>query len=201
MKKRIYLMRHGQTLFNLHKKIQGWCDSPLTDEGIRQAGYARRYFENANIQLDHAYSSTQERASDTLELTVDMPYKRLKGLKEMNFGIYEGESEYLHQPRSRKDQHSFEREYVKFGGEANTDVVARFERTLREKMDQPDHQEALFVSHAAAIYFFTLKWFPEVIYHRDKVKFANCSILVWDYEDGKFEFVESIDHDFDEALD
>lgn len=26
-------MRHGQTLFNLQNKIQGWCDSPLTELG------------------------------------------------------------------------------------------------------------------------------------------------------------------------
>ena len=37
MKKTLYLMRHGQTLFNLQHKIQGWCDSPLTELGIKQA--------------------------------------------------------------------------------------------------------------------------------------------------------------------
>ena len=34
MKKTLYLMRHGQTLFNLQHKIQGWCDAPLTPLGI-----------------------------------------------------------------------------------------------------------------------------------------------------------------------
>ena len=34
---RLYLMRHGQTLFNTLNRIQGWCDSPLTQEGIQQA--------------------------------------------------------------------------------------------------------------------------------------------------------------------
>lgn len=34
---KIYLVRHGQTLFNQQKKVQGWCDSPLTQEGIKQA--------------------------------------------------------------------------------------------------------------------------------------------------------------------
>lgn len=37
MKKDLYLMRHGQTLFNVRRKIQGWCDSPLTDLGKQQA--------------------------------------------------------------------------------------------------------------------------------------------------------------------
>lgn len=34
MEKILYLMRHGQTLFNLEHKIQGWCDSPLTELGL-----------------------------------------------------------------------------------------------------------------------------------------------------------------------
>lgn len=33
MKKKLYLMRHGETLFNLQSRIQGWCDSPLTEKG------------------------------------------------------------------------------------------------------------------------------------------------------------------------
>ena len=35
--KRLFLMRHGQTLFNLQKRIQGACDSPLTALGKEQA--------------------------------------------------------------------------------------------------------------------------------------------------------------------
>ena len=44
MKKTLYLMRHGQTLFNLQHKIQGWCDAPLTPLGIKQAQKASEYF-------------------------------------------------------------------------------------------------------------------------------------------------------------
>ena len=50
---RFYLMRHGQTLFNLRKKIQGSCDSPLTDEGIRQAKIAKKYFENNDFSIEN----------------------------------------------------------------------------------------------------------------------------------------------------
>ena len=44
MVKTFYLMRHGQTRFNVQGRIQGACDSPLTEEGIEQAKTARRYF-------------------------------------------------------------------------------------------------------------------------------------------------------------
>lgn len=31
--KTLYMMRHGQTLFNQKRLMQGWCDSPLTELG------------------------------------------------------------------------------------------------------------------------------------------------------------------------
>ena len=88
--KTLYLMRHGETLLNVQHKIQGWCDSPLTEKGIKQAQKARDYFSKKGITFDHAYCSTSERCSDTLELIVDMPYTRLKGLKENFYGELEG---------------------------------------------------------------------------------------------------------------
>ena len=43
--KTVYLMRHGQTLFNQLHKIQEWCDAPLTELGIKQAQIAKNYFK------------------------------------------------------------------------------------------------------------------------------------------------------------
>ena len=84
MKKDLYLMRHGQTLFNVRRKIQGWCDSPLTELGKQQALKAKENLKG--ISFDHYYSSTSERCCDTIELIIgDQYYKRLKGLKERNF--------------------------------------------------------------------------------------------------------------------
>ena len=64
-------MRHGQTLFNKRHLIQGWCDSPLTDFGIYQAQVAAQYFKEHGIIFDSAFSSTSERACDTLEIVTD----------------------------------------------------------------------------------------------------------------------------------
>ena len=63
--KHLYMMRHGQTLFNVRRRIQGSCDSPLTELGIKQAEAAKELIKD--ISFDHYYSSTAERASDTLE--------------------------------------------------------------------------------------------------------------------------------------
>ena len=65
MVKHLYLMRHGETLFNVRRKIQGWCDSPLTENGVKQAKAVREILKD--IPFDHYYSSTAERCCDTLE--------------------------------------------------------------------------------------------------------------------------------------
>ena len=57
---KLYLMRHGETLFNTQKRVQGWCDSPLTENGIWQAEQAKQYFAKKGISFDAVYSSTQD---------------------------------------------------------------------------------------------------------------------------------------------
>ena len=114
--KTLYLMRHGETLFNrLHKK-QGWCDSPLTELGRKQALVAQQYFHEQGIQFDGAFCSTAERASDTLELITDQPYTRLKGLKEWHFGRFEGQDEFLNPAQPYEDF------FLQYGGESEDQV-------------------------------------------------------------------------------
>ena len=192
MKKTLYLMRHGQTLFNLRRKMQGHCDSPLTKLGIKQAEIAGRYFDN--IHIDHAYSSTLERCCDTLEIVTknQMPYTRLKGLKEMNFGVFEGESEDL-KPRNREDYDDF---FAKYGGETMTEVKKRMLKTCTEIMEKEDHNSVLALSHGLASICFLLNFKKE-----DEIvnmRIPNCVIFKYEYEDHKFTLAEIIYPDFSE---
>lgn len=47
-----YLMRHGQTRFNVQQRIQGASDSPLTELGIEQAKAAKHYFDQKGVVFD-----------------------------------------------------------------------------------------------------------------------------------------------------
>ena len=47
--KTIYLMRHGETLFNTMDVNQGQCDSPLTENGICQAQKAKAWFDEFSL--------------------------------------------------------------------------------------------------------------------------------------------------------
>ena len=50
----LYLVRHGQTLFNRKKMISGWTDSPLTELGLEQALRAGAFLRHRGLVFDHA---------------------------------------------------------------------------------------------------------------------------------------------------
>lgn len=176
MKKTLYLMRHGETLFNQEKKIQGWCDSPLTSQGIKQAKVVKEYFHTHHIEFDHVYCSTSERCVDTLELITSQPYTRLKGLKEMYYGKLEGESETLNCATPKE----CETYYLQFGGESSNTTRDRMVKTLTDVMNQEDHHTVLAVSHGGACFNFLRAWQDPM--EELQKGFGNCCIFVYEYE-------------------
>lgn len=192
MKKTLYLVRHGETIFNKQHRIQGACDSPLSQEGISQAKKTKVFFESRGIVFDHAYASTQERASDTLECITSQPYTRLKGLKEWNFGLFEGEHDYLN-PKLDPLKGSYGDYFVAYGGESDVQVQQRVNETLLHTMRKDQHNKVLVVSHGGAIFMFLKKWVEEDIVK--SVPFKNCCILEFTFEDDIFHFEKSyVDH-------
>ncbi len=178
--KYLYLMRHGETIFNVRHKIQGWCDSALTENGIQQAKEAGTYIKD--VPFDHYYSSTSERCCDTLEYAVghDKPYTRLKGLKERNYGRFEGESEDLH-------PYDFDAFYpVFYDGETTQQSTDRMVSTLTEIMDKEDHENVFVCSHSGAIHFFLTAVSKD--YQEGAFKLRNCIIVKLSYDDHKFHF-------------
>ena len=181
MIKHLYLMRHGQTLFNIYRRIQGWCDSPLTEVGINQAIAARKIIEG--IPFDHYYSSTSERAIDTLELVTEgkVSYTRLKGLKERYFGVFEGQSEDL-LPTTKY----FDEVFPIFNGESHEVLGNRMLETLTEIMEKEDHHCVLAVAHCGCGYDFLRKVQTEKV----SVHFSNCDIMHFIYENGQFKYYD-----------
>lgn len=180
---KLYLMRHGQTLFNVLKRKQGWCDSPLTELGREQARHAGTWFRENGITFDHAYSSTQERACDTLELVLEssgitMPYTREKGLKEWNFGKFEALTEDTNPPLPYGDF------YVPFGGESEMQLRERLVTTLTDIMSRPGHESVLAVSHGAAVAQFLRALGPEQEQRlrHDGRRIGNCGIMIFAFD-------------------
>lgn len=185
--KEFYLMRHGQTRFNARHRIQGVCDAPLTEVGIEQAKKAGQYLAKQEQIFDHLFASTSERASDTLEIvTGRTDYERFKGLKEQDFGAFEGQPEYLN-PKLLPDGQGYGEYFVQFGGESATQVKDRMELTVRAIMESvAEGSKSLIVSHGAAI----AQFFRRVLDPVPDIRgLKNCCILHFTYDQGQFELV------------
>lgn len=183
MKRRLYLMRHGQTQMNEQNLNQGSWDSPLTEEGIAGAKRAGAYLKKAGLKFDHYYSSTSERACDTMELAAgSVPYIRLKGLKEYDFGAFEGKPQFLNPTPPFGDF------FKKHGGESAEDVTNRMTEVLREIMDQPDHENVFVTSHGGIIGNFLISWLDHSSYQGPVFPIPNCTLFVVDYDNEKRSF-------------
>lgn len=186
MNKDLYLVRHGQTIFNLKRIIQGWSDSPLTQLGCDQAARAGMFIRARGIEPDHAYTSTLHRTEQTIaNLWPGLAYERLDGLREWFFGDFEAERVMLMPERPWRDF------YRQFGGEGQMQVRERMVATLTELMQRPDHTCVLAVSHGSAIKEFMDHVKGAAADERDRVP-GNCSVLhfVFDDEAGTFELIE-----------
>lgn len=180
--KKIYLVRHGQTYFNFYHKVQGRCDSPLTELGIRQVEKTRDYFVQNNIKFDQAYSSTQERASDTLEIITDheMKYDRLKDLREKSYGIFEGRDEFLL-------PWNYGNSNVDPTMEKDEDVVARMNRAMTRITDKlPDGGTALVVGHGDILAQFVRA--NTDAQAKGFKGFGNAALVELTLDNGKFHF-------------
>jgi len=187
--KTLYLTRHAKTLFNMQHKIQGFCDSPLTKEGILQTKEARRHIDQLGIKFDDAYCSTSERASDTVEILTDIPYTRCKNLREWNFGSLEGEGEYLNPPLPYNDF------FVQFGGESQKQVEHRISNAIMSIMKKTKGKNVLIVSHGGAIANFYRHWENNSSIKRDG-PIQNCSLLEYDFDGQQFKLKRIIKHDY-----
>lgn len=184
----LYLVRHGRTLFNEKRIIQGWSDSPLTAEGEAQAERVGRYFAREGIAFDHAYASTLARTHQTIERITDMPYAREPGLREWFFGSFEGEHVYLMPPYPWGDF------YVQFGGEGQEGFRARVAGALTDIMQRPGHERVLAVSHGSASREFLLAALGEGLGAEHPVP-GNCSVARYGFDGERFHLEEGIEQE------
>lgn len=87
----ILLIRHGETDWNVDKRLQGHIDIPLNAEGRRQATALGRVLENE--PLDAIYASDLQRARDTAEAVAVVQGKTVhidEALRERCYGGFEG---------------------------------------------------------------------------------------------------------------
>ena len=87
----LILIRHGETLWNKEKRVQGMSDIELSEAGIKQARKLAWSLRDAAIAA--IYASPLKRAFQTAEIINDFHGRTIEtcdNLMEMNMGDFEG---------------------------------------------------------------------------------------------------------------
>lgn len=90
---KIFLVRHGETEWNLEMRFQGWENIPLNEKGIREAELLAQRLKKERIAA--VYSSPLSRALKTAQIIALMHGLEpsiVEGLREISFGKWEGKT-------------------------------------------------------------------------------------------------------------
>lgn len=185
--KRLYLLRHGQTEFNVKKLVQGRCDSPLTDLGRHQAQAAAIWLKAHDVVPDKVISSPLGRAMDTASLVAtellgpSAAVEPCEGIIERGYGTFE-EGPHDALPTDVWDPGE---DLIPFGGEGSQALQGRMVDTLTNIMDADGIETLLAVSHGSASRQFIKAAAPEGF--ELPAKLPNCAIMIFDFEDSQEE--------------
>ena len=218
-KTRLYLIRHGKTMFNTIGRAQGWSDSPLTAEGERGIHELGIGLRKAGIDFKLARSSDSGRTIQTmgiileeLGLTGKIPYRFDKRIREWCFGSfdggYDGELFMGVMPRVFNIDHVHQLSYAELAeGLVEVDTAGWAENweklsgriwqgfsEIAEELEVAGGGNALVVSHGM-----TIGTFVYLINRMQPHGLGNGSVTIVDYEDEQFSVVSIGDMSYREV--
>ena len=96
MTKKLVMVRHGQSEWNLANKFTGWVDVDLSEQGVKEAIEAGKKIKEAGIVFDHAHTSILKRAIKTCNYVLEyseqlfVPVEKSWRLNERHYGALQG---------------------------------------------------------------------------------------------------------------
>jgi len=94
--KRLVLIRHGESQWNMENRFTGWTDVPLSEKGVAEAIKAGKLLKEKGFNFELAYTSYLKRAIKTLWLVLEemdmmwIPVKKSWRLNEKHYGSLQG---------------------------------------------------------------------------------------------------------------
>ena len=109
MNKKLILVRHGQSIYNLENRFTGWKDVDLTEKGEKEAEFAGEILKDNNLYPDFAFTSNLKRAQETLriifkKMDINVPITYNEALNERDYGSLIGQNKAEAAERFGKDQ-------------------------------------------------------------------------------------------------
>jgi broad specificity phosphatase PhoE len=189
--KKIYLVRHGQTDFNLRGIVQGsGVDSSLNDFGRAQAS---AFFSMYNhVPFDKIYTSALKRSQQSVEAFIKkgISFEAFAGLNEISWGTKEGQSitpeedEYYHYMLRQWNEGNTGLKIE--GGESPEDVVIRMKPAVDYIFSQEHEKTILICMHGRAIRILLCYLLNLPLKSMDSFEHQNLGLYLLDYKDGAF---------------
>lgn len=152
----VHLVRHGQSTWNLTRRVQGQTVHPdLTVLGLEQAAAAADHIRRVVNGPVVLWSSDLVRAARTAHIigrALRVPVQYDEALREQDVGAMQGRTtDQLRAEPTPAGQHVSEVRWA--GGESTADVAQRLRRFLRRARCAPDPrlQHLILVSHGDTI--------------------------------------------------
>lgn len=188
----LYLVRHGETDWNLEHRIQGSTDIPLNSTGRTQAVTTGALLARRN--WDAVISSPLSRAAETGSIiagAVGLPDPTTVGaLVERNYGAAEGLT-------GEQIEAQFPGDMPVPGRETREHVVGRVLPALMEIAEAHPDQSVIVVSHGGVIRSVLNAIDPDSTHGMIR----NGSVHSFSYEDGSFRLIAFNDPIEAESLD
>lgn len=152
---KLYITRHGETEWNVEKRMQGWNNSDLTPKGVEHAiALGNRL---GDIHIKSIYSSPSGRAMQTAKLVRGSRNIKIiqdERLKEINLGEWEGKTSAEIEEIDREGIKAFWENphlYVPKTGESFYTVRDRVSNVINEIIKENENGEVLIVTHAVVV--------------------------------------------------
>lgn len=189
--KKIYLIRHGQTDFNVQGIVQGsGVDSSLNTTGYDQA--SRFFATYKHLAFDKVYTSTLQRTQQSVQgfLNLGLPHEAHSGLNEISWGLREGtritpeeDAEYqgvLHQ-WERGETHA-----RLSGGESPDEVAARQRGFIELMLGRSEEENILVCMHGRAMRVLLCQLLQYPLSHMDAFEHRNLCLYKLHYTGSMF---------------
>ncbi|MYC29813.1 MAG: histidine phosphatase family protein [Chloroflexi bacterium] len=184
----VYIVRHGETLWNAEGRIQGHTDIELSERGREQAKMVERRL--SGIRFDVAYSSDMRRTTQTAQTILgggDTPLNSIPELREYNKGVFEGltAEEYRQKyPELYEASLINDPDFAPPGGETIRQCQARMAGFVRSLRERHLNEDVLVVGHGGSLRSAIVALLGLPLEANWKFVMHNCALsLIRTYED------------------
>jgi probable phosphoglycerate mutase len=159
----ITIVRHGETTWNVEKRIQGHSNSKLTENGILQAELVANAL--AKREFDVLISSDLERAAETAKIIntqLLLPHEYNSNLRERSFGLMEGKTFAEIKQQLPNEYAAYKKREIKHiipEGESIEQLFVRVTKEIEKITRKYQNQKILIVSHGLVLEMMMYKTF------------------------------------------